>query len=57
MKDLNESLQNTYVSATLLRMCRIIPAFGLGGIMNRRLRSNLLDVAEPLDETGNVVNA
>lgn len=46
-KDLNDSLKATYISATLLRICRIVPAFGIGGIMNRHLRSGLLDTAEP----------
>ncbi|KPA86058.1 putative mitochondrial hypothetical protein [Leptomonas pyrrhocoris] len=47
MKDLTESLRKTYISSTLLRMGRIIPAFGFGGIMNRDMRSSLLDKAEP----------
>ncbi|EPY35737.1 hypothetical protein STCU_00937 [Strigomonas culicis] len=47
MGDLKDSLRKTYISSTLLRMCRIIPAFGIGGIMNREVRSNLLDKAEP----------
>jgi hypothetical protein len=47
MKDLGESLRKTYISSTLLRMCRIIPAFGFGGIMNREVRSSMLDKAEP----------
>lgn len=47
MADLTESLRKTYISSTLLRMCRIIPAFGSGGIMNREMRSSLLDRAEP----------
>ncbi|KAL7702282.1 hypothetical protein NQL31_000825 [Lotmaria passim] len=50
MKDLKDSLRKTYISSTLLRMCRIIPAFGLGGIMNRNMRSSLLDRAEPYTE-------
>ncbi|KAG5492558.1 hypothetical protein JKF63_01136 [Porcisia hertigi] len=47
LKDLFDSLQSTYVSSTLLRMCRIMPAFGIGGIMNREMRSSLLDKVEP----------
>ncbi|EPY42739.1 hypothetical protein AGDE_01184 [Angomonas deanei] len=47
VKDLADSLRATYISSTLLRICRIIPAFGIGGIMNREMRSNLLDKAEP----------
>lgn len=49
--DLSESLKSTYLSSTLLRMCRIVPAFGIGGIMNREMRSALLDRAEPLPQT------
>ncbi|CCW65850.1 unnamed protein product [Phytomonas sp. EM1] len=45
-KDFTQSLKATYVSSTLLRMCRIIPAFGIGGILNQRMRTNLLDKAE-----------
>ncbi|KPI82803.1 hypothetical protein ABL78_8184 [Leptomonas seymouri] len=50
MKDLTDSLRKTYISSTLLRMGRIIPAFGFGGIMNRDMRSSLLDMAEPYPE-------
>lgn len=50
MTDLTESLRKTYISSTLLRMCRIFPAFGIGGIMNREMRSSLLDKAEPTTE-------
>ncbi|KEG09517.1 hypothetical protein DQ04_05091030 [Trypanosoma grayi] len=46
MKDLNESLRQTYLSSTMLRIVRILPSFGLGAIFNRELRSNLLDIAE-----------
>lgn len=42
-KDLSDSLKATYISATLLRMCRIFPAFGLGGILNRNMRADLLE--------------
>lgn len=45
-KDLSDSLKSTYISATLLRMCRIIPAFGLGGILNRNMRADLLEKAQ-----------
>lgn len=48
-KDLSDSLKATYISATLLRMCRIFPAFGLGGIFNRNLRSDLLTRAQISD--------
>ncbi|KAK7196867.1 hypothetical protein NESM_000627900 [Novymonas esmeraldas] len=47
LRDLSESLRATYLSSTLLRMCRIMPAFGIGGIMNRELRSSLMDKADP----------
>ncbi|KAG5466175.1 hypothetical protein GH5_00915 [Leishmania sp. Ghana 2012 LV757] len=50
LKDLSDSLRSTYLSSTLLRMCRIMPAFGIGGIMNRELRSSLLDRADPCDQ-------
>ncbi|ORC84128.1 uncharacterized protein TM35_000491340 [Trypanosoma theileri] len=46
MADLNQSLRQTYWSSTLLRIFRIIPSFGLGAILNREMRSNLLDRAE-----------
>eukprot|EP00796_Vickermania_ingenoplastis_P005515 gene5515-3977_t len=49
-KDLSDSLKATYISATLLRMCRIFPAFGLGGIFNRNLRSDLLEKAQGTSE-------
>lgn len=45
--DFVQSMKNSYIAATSLRMCRIIPAFGIGGIMNTKMRSNLLDIAEP----------
>lgn len=45
--DLKKSLHDTYLSSTLLRICRIIPAFGLGGILNREMRCELLNKAEP----------
>lgn len=45
-KDLSDSLRATYVSSTLLRMCRIFPAFGIGGIFNRNLRADLLEKAQ-----------
>ncbi|KAG5466724.1 hypothetical protein LSCM1_00900 [Leishmania martiniquensis] len=48
LKDLSDSLRSTYFSSTLLRMCRIMPAFGIGGILNREIRSSLLDKADPL---------
>ncbi|ESL12220.1 hypothetical protein TRSC58_00016 [Trypanosoma rangeli SC58] len=45
-RDLQSSLRETYLSATLLRIVRILPSFGLGAILNRELRSDLLDRAE-----------
>ncbi|CBZ30696.1 conserved hypothetical protein [Leishmania mexicana MHOM/GT/2001/U1103] len=50
LKDLSDSMRSTYISSTLLRICRIMPAFGIGGIMNRELRSSLLDKADPLEQ-------
>ncbi|CCW72324.1 unnamed protein product [Phytomonas sp. Hart1] len=46
LKDLTQSLRATYLSSTLMRICRIIPAFGIGGILNQKIRTNLLDKAE-----------
>ncbi|RNF25702.1 uncharacterized protein Tco025E_02139 [Trypanosoma conorhini] len=46
MRDLQSSLRDTYLSSTLLRVVRIVPSFGLGAILNRELRSDLLDRAE-----------
>ena len=43
MGELAKSLKDNYVSATLLRVARIIPAFGIGGIFNRQTRYGLLD--------------
>lgn len=47
MPDLTKSLRDNYLQATTLRVCRIIPAFGIGGILNRETRWSLLDKAEP----------
>lgn len=46
-EDLKRSLKATYLPSTFLRMGRIFPAFGLGGIMNRNVRSDLLDKVDP----------
>ena len=46
MSDLAEAIKANYVSATLLRITRIVPAFGIGGIFNRETRWNLLDKYE-----------
>lgn len=44
--DLASAIKANYVSATLLRVARIVPAFGIGGIFNRETRWNLLDKYE-----------
>ncbi|KAH9597446.1 hypothetical protein LSM04_006615 [Trypanosoma melophagium] len=46
MADLNQSLRQTYLSSTTLRIFRILPSFGLGAIFNREMRSKMLDRAE-----------
>ncbi|EAN89167.1 hypothetical protein C3747_61g217 [Trypanosoma cruzi] len=46
MGDLQSSLRDTYLSSTMLRVVRILPSFGVGAILNRELRSDLLDRAE-----------
>ncbi|CCD16419.1 unnamed protein product [Trypanosoma congolense IL3000] len=45
-KDYTTSLRETYCSSLLLRVMRILPSFGIGGIFNRELRSNLQDRVE-----------
>ncbi|AAZ11228.1 uncharacterized protein TEOVI_000014000 [Trypanosoma equiperdum] len=44
--DLSTSLRETYLSSLILRIVRILPAFGVGGILNRELRSDLQDRVE-----------
>lgn len=46
MASLAQSVRENYVQSTLLRICRIIPAFGIGGIFNREMRWSLLDRVE-----------
>lgn len=45
-RDRVSRVSSTWVPATLARMCRIIPAYGLGGIVNTRVRSQLMDLIE-----------
>lgn len=46
MSDLADAIKANYISATLLRVTRIVPAFGIGGIFNRETRWKLLDKYE-----------
>jgi hypothetical protein len=36
-----------YVKSALARMCRIFPAFGIGGVLNRKLRKGLNPAGPP----------
>ncbi|KAG8339389.1 hypothetical protein ERJ75_000763100 [Trypanosoma vivax] len=44
--DFFTSMRETYVTSLLLRITRIIPSFGIGGIVNREMRHGLLERAE-----------
>ncbi|KAF4126499.1 hypothetical protein GMORB2_0235 [Geosmithia morbida] len=39
-------VKGTWAPSTLARMCRIIPAFGVGGVVNRSVRENLMHRVE-----------
>jgi len=36
-------VKKNWAASTVARMCRIIPAFGVGGVVNMRVRRGLLD--------------
>lgn len=39
-------VRTSWVPATVARMCRIVPAYGLGGVVNARMRSRMVDSLE-----------
>jgi len=39
-------IRSNYTQSTLARMCRIIPAFGFGGVTNTKVRRSLLERIE-----------
>ena len=45
-RDRMKRVIRTYTPATLARMCRIVPAYGLGGVVNLRVRSRLMNYLE-----------
>jgi hypothetical protein len=52
LKDASLALQKDYVKSVLLRVCRIVPAFGIGGIGNRNMRnSGLLSMPDDAKST------
>ena len=38
-----QMVRTNWVSATLARMCRIIPAYGFGGVVNMKVRTRLME--------------
>jgi hypothetical protein len=45
-KDRLKAVRTHYLQSTLARMCRIIPAFGFGGVTNTKVRRSLLEKIE-----------
>lgn len=41
-----KAVRSNYLQSTLARMCRIIPAFGFGGVTNTKVRRRLLEKIE-----------
>ncbi|KAF8243342.1 hypothetical protein K440DRAFT_73864 [Wilcoxina mikolae CBS 423.85] len=39
-------IKSNYTQSVLARMCRIIPAFGFGGVANAEVRRNLMDMIQ-----------
>lgn len=40
LQDASLALKKDYINSVFLRICRIVPAFGIGGIGNRNMRNN-----------------
>lgn len=45
-KDRVAAVSRNWLSSSVARMCRIVPAFGVGGVVNMRVRKSLMGKLE-----------
>ncbi|KAJ3507518.1 hypothetical protein NM208_g15950 [Fusarium decemcellulare] len=52
MRDRWDLIRRNWFISSIARICRIVPAFGVGGVVNMKVRKNLMSKLEVEDHAG-----